>query len=144
MSIPKKPDLEAPGVTELEATDPPPKPIELTAKTLNAAAALPIAGTNALFEVPSTDVVQVPTPPSITYCEIDVLPSLAGALQVTLKPPSAGTTVTFCGAPGTENVIEAVALCGDTARATNRRDDVKSETNFEFILMPKFYWLALT
>jgi cytochrome c-type biogenesis protein CcmH/NrfF len=76
------------------------------------------------------------------YLEIGVLPSLAGADQVTVKPPSAGTTVTFCGAPGTANVIAAVALCGDTAKATNRSDDAKSETNFEFVFMSQILLFA--
>jgi hypothetical protein len=102
---------------------------------LKAAALVPIAGTNALFWFPSTAVVQVPNPPLTTYLEIEELPSVAGAAQVTVKPPSAGTTVTFCGAPGAANVIDAVALCGDTAKATSRSDDANSETNLEFVFI---------
>jgi hypothetical protein len=66
---------------------------------------------------------------------MEELPSVAGAAQVTVKPPSAGTTVTFCGAPGTAKVVLAVALCGDTAKATNRSDDANSETNLEFVFI---------
>ena len=97
LSIPKNPDLAAPGVTDVEAREPAPKPTEFTAKTLNAAAELPIAGTNADVLSPDTEVVQVPTPPSITYWVTGVFPSVAGVDHETVNPPSAGTTETFCG-----------------------------------------------
>jgi hypothetical protein len=97
LSIPKNPDLAAPGSIEVDATDPVPKPTEFTANTLNAAAELPMAGTNADVLLPATEVVQVPTPPSITYWVTGVFPSVAGVDHETVNPPSAGTTETFCG-----------------------------------------------
>ena len=97
MSIPKNPDLAAPGSTDVEAAEPALKPSEFTANTLNAAAADPIAGTKADVLVPSTEVVQVPAPPSTTNLEIGAFPSVAGFDHETVNPPSAGTTETFSG-----------------------------------------------
>ena len=101
-SIAKKPVFAALGATAVDATEAAPKPWLLTAYTLKLAALAVIAGTKALVAVPSTVVVQVPLPPSTTYFTISVLPLDVGADQLTVNPPSAGTAVTFWGAPGTE------------------------------------------
>jgi hypothetical protein len=100
---------------------------------LKAAAAEPMAGTNADVLSASTEVAQVPAPPSITNLEIDAFPFVAGFDHETVNPPSAGTTETFCGWLGTVKVIAAVALFGETINAARRRDDANSAISFEFV-----------
>jgi len=90
---------------------------------------------NAEVLSPVTEVVQVPAPPSITYWVTGEFPSLVGFDHETVNPPSAGTTVTFCGWLGTAKVIAAVALFGETANAARRRDDANSDMSLEFVFM---------
>jgi len=102
---------------------------------LKAAAATPIAGTNADVLSLSTEVAQVPAPPSITNLEIGAFPFVVGFDHETVNPPSAGTTETFSGWLGTVKVIAAVALFGETINAARRRDDANSAISFEFVFM---------
>ena len=58
-----------------------------------------------------------------------------GSDQETVKPPSAGTAVTFSGAVGVEKVTAAFADIGTTATAIESDKATKTEFNLDIFFM---------